>query len=143
LRAELEAQARGLGIHANFRGVVAQEELPRVYQQASLFVLPSHLEGHPKVLIEAMACALPVVVSDAPGNRTLVEHGKNGLLFPINDAQTLALRIEEILAAPQRAAEFGKQARALIAARYDLHNFLAQEVALLRRVHRLPARGNA
>jgi glycosyltransferase involved in cell wall biosynthesis len=136
LRAELAAQAQALGVDLHLRGVVPQEELPRIYQAATLFVLPSHLEGHPKVLLEAMACALPVVVSDAPGNRTMVEHERNGLLFPINDAQTLATRIEALLAAPQQAAALGKQARATISERYDLHKFLAQEVALLQSVRR-------
>ena len=136
LRGELTAQAATLGVDVNFRGVVAQEDLPNVYRGASVFVLPSHLEGHPKVLIEAMACALPVVASDAPGNRTLVTHGENGLLFPINNAAALAASVTELLHAPSRAADLGKHARLTIAARYDLRNFLAQEVALLRRVHR-------
>ena len=123
-----------MGADVNFRGVVAQEDLPSVYQAASVFVLPSHLEGHPKVLIEAMSCALPVIASDAPGNRTLVTHGENGLLFPINDAPALAACMAELLNNATRAAELGRQARTTIASRYDLEKFLAQEVALLRHV---------
>ena len=134
LRGELTAQAQAAGVEVDFRGVVAQEDLPHVYQAASVFVLPSHLEGHPKVLIEAMSCALPVVASDAPGNRTLVTHGENGLLFPINDAEALAACIVEMLDNSARAAKLGKQARATITNRYDLKKFLAQEVALLHRV---------
>lgn len=136
LRAELTAQAQAAGVDVNFRGVVAQEDLPDVYQAASVFVLPSHLEGHPKVLIEAMSCALPVIASDAPGNRTLVTHGENGLLFPINDAAALAACIVELLGNSTRATDLGKQARATIANRYDLKKFLAQEVALLRHISR-------
>ena len=46
-----------------------------------VFVLASHSEGRPNVILEAMAAALPVVASDIPGVNELVEHGHTGLLF--------------------------------------------------------------
>jgi glycosyltransferase involved in cell wall biosynthesis len=54
-----------------------------------LFVLPSHLEGVPRCLMEAMACRVPVVASDIPGCRDLIKNGINGLLFAQGDVHAL------------------------------------------------------
>lgn len=53
-------------------------------------VLPSYREGVPKSLIEAAACGLPIITTNAPGCRDIVEHGVNGLLVPCRDAKALA-----------------------------------------------------
>jgi glycosyltransferase involved in cell wall biosynthesis len=54
------------------------------------FVLPSLEEGIPRCLMEAMACEVPVIVSDIPGNRNLVINGETGLLFKLGDARELS-----------------------------------------------------
>lgn len=134
LRAELEDAARALGVDVRFHGTLPHAELAARYRRAGAFVLASHIEGHPKVLIEAMACAAPVVVSDAPGNRDLVTHGVNGLLAPPDDPATLGAHIVTALTERERAAILGAEARRTIAAQYGLRALLAREVALLRAV---------
>jgi glycosyltransferase involved in cell wall biosynthesis len=65
-------------------------DMEEVYRQAHIVCLPSMGEGLPTVLIEAAAAGRPIIASDVPGCREVVEHGKNGLLVPPNDPQALA-----------------------------------------------------
>jgi len=82
-REHLIELARILGLQRNveFTGVLAPSAIPREFARAHVFVLASHSEGRPNVILEAMAAALPVVASDIPGVNELVEHGHTGLLF--------------------------------------------------------------
>ena len=57
---------------------------------SDIFVMPSRYEGLSIAMIEAMACGLPIVASDVPGLKTYIVHGKNGLLFPVENYKILA-----------------------------------------------------
>jgi glycosyltransferase involved in cell wall biosynthesis len=82
-REHLLELARTLGLQRNveFTGALTPSAIPREFARAHVFVLASHSEGRPNVILEAMAAALPVVASDIPGVNELVEHGHTGLLF--------------------------------------------------------------
>jgi glycosyltransferase involved in cell wall biosynthesis len=131
LRADLDAQARAQGVSVEFLGVVEQTKLPAVYASSDVFVLASFTEGHPKVLLEAMACGLPCVASDCAGNRSLVTDGETGLLFDPHRPEELAARLRRIFDDPALAARLGKAARNMIVARYDLTALVAREIALV------------
>lgn len=133
-RTALERAARTLEVPTDFVPVVDHHELPRVLTGADAFVLPSHTEGHPKVLLEAMACGLPCVASDVGGNRAILRDGDTGLLFEPRDVGALAERLHAVLAQPALAARLGQRARAEAVARYDLGRLVEAEIALLRRV---------
>jgi glycosyltransferase involved in cell wall biosynthesis len=134
LREALEARATELGVPVDFRGVVEQTKLPAVYAEADVFVLASFTEGHPKVLLEAMACGLPCVVSDCAGNRSLVTHGVTGLLFDPRDPRQLADCLRQVLDNRDLGRRLGQAARAMVAALYDLGATVEREIALLRDV---------
>lgn len=136
LRADLEAQAKARGAHVEFLGVVQQAKLPAVYASSDVFVLASFTEGHPKVLLEAMACGLPCVASDCAGNRSLVTDGETGLLFDPHRPEDLAACLRRVLDDPSLAARLGKAGRALVAERYGLSALVAREIALVRSVAR-------
>jgi phosphatidylinositol alpha-1,6-mannosyltransferase len=72
-----------------FAGFVARHEMPAVYHQADIFVLPSQNEGMSIALLEAMAAGLPVVVTDTGGTAELVREGVNGHIIPWADVQAL------------------------------------------------------
>jgi glycosyltransferase involved in cell wall biosynthesis len=133
-RRALEAQAKALGVPLELRPFVDHRELPRVYAQAQVFVLPSLTEGHPKVLLEAMSCGVPCVASNVGGSRAILADGESGFLFEANDVGALAARLEQILAQPSLARRLGERARAMIVERYDLERLVAGEIELLRRV---------
>ncbi|MFU8772829.1 MAG: glycosyltransferase family 4 protein [Anaerolineales bacterium] len=67
-----------------------REDMREVYAQCHIVTLPSFREGVPTVLLEAAATARPIIATDVPGCRDVVEHGVNGLLVPPNDEAALA-----------------------------------------------------
>ncbi len=86
-------------------------QLLELYQQADVVVNPSHYEGMPNVVLEAMACGLPVVASDVPGNNSLVRPGETGFLFPVDNAQALQSALWTIREKPALARTLGENAR--------------------------------
>ncbi|MDO8772971.1 MAG: glycosyltransferase family 4 protein, partial [Burkholderiaceae bacterium] len=71
-------------------------DMAALFATADMVVLPSYREGLPKSLIEAAACALPLVTTDVPGCREVVTHEVDGLLVPVKDAKALASAIERL-----------------------------------------------
>jgi glycosyltransferase involved in cell wall biosynthesis len=115
-------------------GVVPQERLPAVYAAADAFVLASFTEGHPKVLLEAMASGVPCVASGCEGNRSLVADGRTGLLFDPRRAEALTDALERVLGDAALRESIATAARQQVVARYDLGTLVAAEIALLQRV---------
>jgi L-malate glycosyltransferase len=76
-----------------FWGQVGQRDLPRWYHMADIYISPSHVDGSSVSLLEALACGLPCLVSDIPGNKEWVEEGVNGWLFRDGDVDDLAEKI--------------------------------------------------
>jgi glycosyltransferase involved in cell wall biosynthesis len=102
-----------------FGGKVSQVELPYWYHQADLYISASHVDGSSVSLMEAMACGLPVIVSDIPGNREWVTDNDNGWLFRDGDVDDLAARIVQALEQRQRLPAIGRSARNVAEARAD------------------------
>jgi glycosyltransferase involved in cell wall biosynthesis len=134
LEDDLRRQAAAAGVALELPGVVDHRALPDWYRGAEIFALPSFTEGHPKVLIEAMASGLACLASDCVGNRSLISDGVTGLLFDPADADALAEQLERLLADPDLGRGLGRAARALVVERYDLRALVGREIALLRHV---------
>jgi glycosyltransferase involved in cell wall biosynthesis len=114
LRAALEERARGLpGVH--FAGFVNQRELPKEYGMSDLFVLPSTYEPRGAVINEAMACGLPVIVTDRCGSiGDIVLDGDNAFVFPAGDAETLARQLDALAGDRQLRARMARRSREII-----------------------------
>jgi len=130
-QADLAAYAAERKVQVEFKGVVANQELPNLLTQANLFVLPSLGEGHPKVLLEAMACGLPCIGTDVSGINNVIQHEVNGLLCQLT-AEDLADKIRQLLNAPDQAARLGVAARAYIVATYEQSALLDREITLMQ-----------
>ena len=89
----------------HFGGQVGQRDLPRWYHMADMYISPSHVDGSSVTLMEALACGLPCLVSDIPGNMEWIEDGINGWLFRDGDVDDLA---EKILFALKNRKSFKK-----------------------------------
>lgn len=72
-------------------------QMPTILGQAQVVCLPSYREGMPKVLMEAAACARPIVTTEAPGCSLVVRHGENGFLVPVKDSEALSRAITDLL----------------------------------------------
>jgi glycosyltransferase involved in cell wall biosynthesis/vacuolar-type H+-ATPase subunit H len=102
-RKSLEHLALELGIakQVKFLGHVSEEELPRAYERATVFAMPSIAELQSIATMEAMASGRPVVAADAMALPHLVHDGDNGYLFPPDDVVAFADRLKRILTADQ------------------------------------------
>jgi glycosyltransferase involved in cell wall biosynthesis len=88
-----------------------QEDVRSFYQAADLFVLPSREEGMSNALLEAMACRLPVVVSDVGAARDLVGQECEEMIFPADDVEALADALRRMMKHSNRWAALGQRGR--------------------------------
>lgn len=97
-----------------------RDDIPKLLPAFDIFALPSLWEGMPLAILEALACRLPCVVSDIPGNRDLIDDGVNGLLFPCGDVEMLATNLGKLLLDHQQRASFGRAGREKVEQYHDL-----------------------
>jgi glycosyltransferase involved in cell wall biosynthesis len=117
-RAQLEALRDQLGLNGTVRfcGPRTQAELLGVYQSADVFALTPRVtadgdrDGVPNVLVEAMACGIPIVSTRVGGVSELVGDGSNGLLAAANDPHGIAERLAELLDDAARRRRLGEEA---------------------------------
>jgi glycosyltransferase involved in cell wall biosynthesis len=84
-----------------------------------VFVMPSRSEGIPRCLMEAMAAGIPIVASDIPGCRNLVDGSTTGLLFPVGDERALRDRVVELRESPEKRAAIVDVARRFIETKFS------------------------
>ncbi|MFP4476430.1 MAG: glycosyltransferase family 4 protein [Desulfatibacillaceae bacterium] len=100
LRDRLERTAAGLSCRVEFTGWIDNDDLPATTRRARVQVVPSRSEPQGRVVLEAMACGVPVIGSDTGGIGEMISHGKNGWLFPPGDSKALAGLLAKALADP-------------------------------------------
>lgn len=98
---------------------------------ADLFVLPSHREGMPRSIIEAMLSGLPVVATRIRGAREQVVDGETGLLVPVGDPAALAAALGRLVADPALRARMGAAGRARALDLYDEAKVIARQIEAL------------
>jgi len=123
LRASYQDYAQRIGIANNvqFAGSVSPEELPWWYAHATCSVLPSvdSTEAFGVALIEASSCGTPVIATNLPGVRSVVDDGKTGFLVDINDSMGLAEKISIVLRDEKLAHTMGETGRKRVEERYS------------------------
>lgn len=107
-------QESGYENRFEFLGHVEKSKLIELYQNATIFVLPSHYEGLPTTLLEAMSCGLPVVATAVSGNLDVIESGNNGILVPIKSPDKMVEAVSALLDDENLRSELGLAARTTI-----------------------------
>lgn len=126
------AMQLGIADAVRFVGPVFAEAKRALFESAEALLLPSHSEGLPYTLLEAMAAGLPVIATPVGAIPDVVDEGVHGLLVPVGDTAAIAAAIAKIAARPALVAAMGIAARRRIARRYTVAR-LAQDFAQLYR----------
>jgi glycosyltransferase involved in cell wall biosynthesis len=113
-----QVQSVGLEEQVIFLGRVDRKKLIQIYQNATIQVVPSIYEGLPTVLLEAMACGLPVVATNIGGNRDIISSNVNGLLVPPGSPEEMAQMITMLWADEPLRKKIGRNARETILKKY-------------------------
>ncbi len=112
-----------------------QEDMPKVFEQATLVVLPSHGgEGVPKALLEAAASGRAIVTTDVPGCRDVVRRGINGLLTPPRNPLALADAIEDLLSEPSTRQKMGVQSRKIVESDFSQEAVISHTLEMYQRL---------
>ena len=107
------------------------EDMPQVLAQAHIVCLPSaYGEGVPRVLIEAAACARPIVSTDTPGCREITRQEENGLLLPPHDVDGLCQALERLIGDAELRQRFGAAGRRIAEAEFSLQQVNRETLAL-------------
>jgi glycosyltransferase involved in cell wall biosynthesis len=138
LKNELKKRINDLGLqdYVQLIGHVSdRNQMADLYRGALAYIHPAHYEGLPTVLLEAMACARPVIATAVSGALDVIKDRANGLLVPPREPEALAKTIQTLLETPGLGDRLGAAACETIRTRYSWDvvslNYLAQYQALL------------
>jgi sugar transferase (PEP-CTERM/EpsH1 system associated) len=129
-RADLEAQARSLGLSEAVTIAGVRADVPEVLAALDVFVLPSRWEGMPNAVLEAMAAGLPVVATAVGGTPEAVVDGVTGLLVPPRDPGALVQAIEWVLRDPNLRRRMGQAGRKRVEQHFSIEDTIRQTEAL-------------
>lgn len=114
--------------------IPGQKDLRPYFWDSDLTVLSSIHEGLPNVILEAMACGLPVVATHVSGLPELVEHGKTGLLVPPQNPAALAAAISCLLDDEKLRESFGRSGRETAVVKYSIQSMVKSHESLFTRL---------
>ncbi len=137
LKGELESLSKELGVLEKCIFAGFREDIRDILSALDVFALPSILEGHPVVILEAMAMEKPIVATDINGVREGIENGRTGILVPPGDPQALGEAINEFLKDGAKGRKFGMEARKQVEEMFDLK----RQVALHEEAYKALLRG--
>jgi glycosyltransferase involved in cell wall biosynthesis len=120
---QVQAEMEACGVRPAFIFTGQRTDVPRLLSALDLFVLSTHWEGLPLVILEAMAFGVPVVATAVDGVPEVVHHGKTGLLVRHEDSEGLAAAILDLLRDRRRATELGASGRMLMRDRFTEAQF--------------------
>ncbi|MFQ5977113.1 MAG: glycosyltransferase family 4 protein [Candidatus Heimdallarchaeota archaeon] len=115
-----------------FLGELTQSQLRDWFSRSEMLVLPSVSEGFGRVLVEAMACGLPVIGTEVGGITEIIEDGKTGFIVSPRDSKALASRIELILSDFKISRTLGANARKNIKENYSNNAFFDDYTTLVK-----------
>jgi len=133
-RDKYESMARDMDLNnsVNFSGEI--KEVVSFLRKSTMFVLPSLSEGLSNVLLESMACALPVVATRVGGNTDLIQDGMNGILVDSENPGQLSEAMMNILKDKILAKQLGAAARKTVERNYSINHIIDKYVKLYKQL---------
>ena len=133
-RADIERAVSDAGLEESVRLLGRREDVPEILPTIDGVVSASVDEALPTALIEAGACGLPVVATDAGGTREIVVDGVTGRLVPMRDVPALTQALLDTIGDPVRAAAYGEAGRVMAEEKYSMGTWVNRLEALYREV---------
>ena len=130
LEEQLHDKAKSENLPVHFLGNVPHLQLPEILNSTDIFIQPSFYEGHPKTLLEAMACGLPVIGTDVPGIREIITHRENGYLCGTS-TEEIRFAINEVMRDSKLCSHIGENARRLVVDNCSLERIASMELGML------------
>jgi glycosyltransferase involved in cell wall biosynthesis len=127
----IEAARDDPRVGGRIRFLGQRTDVPDILRAADIFTLPSHREGMPRSIIEAMMTGLPVVATDIRGSREEVLDNDTGILVPVANPTALARALARLVEDAELRAAMGAAGRARALALYDESKVIAKQIALL------------
>ena len=125
-RSRLEQLIAELDLADRVSLVGVREDVPEILKACDVFVFPSHTEGMPNALLEAMAAGCAIVCTDVPGNRDLITDGRTGLTVPARDPEALANAVVRLLDSRDLSDRLAAAASAVARESYDNRSVTAR-----------------
>jgi glycosyltransferase involved in cell wall biosynthesis len=107
-----------------------REDMPYVLSLSHIVVLPSYMEGLPKILIEAAACGRPVVTTNVPGCRDAIIANTTGVLIPLRDPLAIADTVDMLLANRSLCEQMGRAGRVMAENSFDVNAVIKQHLLI-------------
>jgi len=120
LEPDLKKQINDAGLKRNFSFLGFRQDVSTLLSTLDIFVLPSLTEGMPNVILEAMACSVPIIATHVGGIPEVVKDGWNGLLIPPEDPENLALSILRLFKDRTLRIQMGRNGRKHVQEKYSL-----------------------
>jgi glycosyltransferase involved in cell wall biosynthesis len=135
---ERRAAELGIGDAITFTGWVTGDEKTRLLRECEILALPSHAEGLPNAMIEAMAAGMAVVATPVGSIPDVIRDGVNGFLVPPGDVDGLAAALRKLVDAPGTRRQFGERAHEVARTRFGVETAARALVELLCGAARKP-----
>jgi len=115
-------------------GRLTHEQVIKAMQNADALLFPSRSEGFGLVVTEAMACGLPVVITNGSALTELINHGVTGLLCEKDNIQDFVETIQYLKRNPEKCIEIGKMAREMAIQRFNTDNMLKEYINIYNKI---------
>ncbi|MBL8868316.1 MAG: glycosyltransferase family 4 protein [Planctomycetaceae bacterium] len=117
-----------------FLGYLSTSEVVQQLREANVYVIPSYIENSPNNMVEAMAVGTPTIASATGGIPSMLDSGKNGMLFNCGDSAMLALALKKLMEDPSLAIDFSNSSRKSVAERHNPERIAQTHMETCRKI---------
>ncbi len=131
---QLEILSKKLGIESSIKFLGMRNDIPEILQIMDIFVLPSLYEGMSNALMEAMATGLPIIATNIPENKELIENEVSGILVPMKSSKKLAVALKRNINNPGKCTLIASIAKNTIMMRYSIDTISQKYITFINKI---------